>query len=583
MVCSNCGQENPLTNRFCPTCGTPLPQRPLTAPGANSTLGFTRLPLEVPRGSATQPSSEFQPEPQERAGERLRVPLQEIAPEKPQMTGVKRPDAVTELESATDSRATTGAQPPSPDVDARSEVVPTAGSQGEPAVEPYPTLQQVLEDYKENPPRGLIEIDPSRRSLALEPDLVSTTAGAERSRDSQRATMGTEPAAPRGLGGSATALVDPVGERRSRFLELDQGHRANGSSGTSTIVGPSFLGLGDAPAMAARYPRHVATRSPWRPWLALVVLAAFGALGYLEWQAQVTQSNQGPLKVLKTEISRLQHLKPNRGSAAPTNASASKPDIRIEPQTTPPNSNPAAVDSSNSNAAANAAHAGDASAALPSPSEAAPNTSPSQEASDSIGSQPPAGANAPGAQQATPSDGPSNSDAEQPGDAAPAAAARNAKADKRGPSPKGNRPAPDDQEVITRKLVAGQGEMLKASTASDSAAAAAWLWKATAKGNPDAPVRLADMYIKGDGVPRSCDQAVVLLKSAASKPSARARNRLAALYATGTCVQRDRVQAYRWLNAALSADPTSDWALQNRDLIWRQMTASERTLAAKYQ
>jgi len=335
--------------------------------------------------------------------------------------------------------------------------------------------------------------------------------------------------------------------------------------------------------MAARYPRHVATRSHWRPWLALVVLAAFGALGYLEWQAQVTQSNQGPLKVLKTEISRLQHLKPNRGSAAPTNASASKPDIRIEPQTTPPNSNPAAVDSSNSNAAANAAHAGDASAALPSPSEAAPNTSPSQEASDSIGSQPPAGANAPGAQQATPSDGPSNSDAEQPGDAAPAAAARNAKADKRGPSPKGNRPAPDDQEVITRKLVAGQGEMLKASTASDSAAAAAWLWKATAKGNPDAPVRLADMYIKGDGVPRSCDQAVVLLKSAASKPSARARNRLAALYATGTCVQRDRVQAYRWLNAALSADPTSDWALQNRDLIWRQMTASERTLAAKYQ
>ena len=55
--------------------------------------------------------------------------------------------------------------------------------------------------------------------------------------------------------------------------------------------------------------------------------------------------------------------------------------------------------------------------------------------------------------------------------------------------------------------------MAKANNASDAAAAAAWLWKATAKGNPDAPVRLADMYVKGDGVPRSCEQALVLLNS----------------------------------------------------------------------
>ena len=59
--------------------------------------------------------------------------------------------------------------------------------------------------------------------------------------------------------------------------------------------------------------------------------------------------------------------------------------------------------------------------------------------------------------------------------------------------------------------------MTKARNASDSAAAAAWLWKATAKGNPDAPVQLANMYIQGDGVPRSCEQAMVLLKTAADK------------------------------------------------------------------
>ena len=124
--------------------------------------------------------------------------------------------------------------------------------------------------------------------------------------------------------------------------------------------------------------------------------------------------------------------------------------------------------------------------------------------------------------------------------------------------------------------------MNKARNASDSAATAAWLWKSTAKGNPYAPVLLADMYIKGDGVPRSCEQAVVLLKTAAEKENARARTRLASMYATGNCVQRNRVEAYRWVSAALEANPSSDWARQNRDLIWQQMTPDERTAAGRY-
>ena len=47
MVCPSCGSENPSTNRFCGMCGTPLPHRPLTTPGAQSTLSFTRVPIEV--------------------------------------------------------------------------------------------------------------------------------------------------------------------------------------------------------------------------------------------------------------------------------------------------------------------------------------------------------------------------------------------------------------------------------------------------------------------------------------------------------------------------------------------------------
>jgi hypothetical protein len=148
--------------------------------------------------------------------------------------------------------------------------------------------------------------------------------------------------------------------------------------------------------------------------------------------------------------------------------------------------------------------------------------------------------------------------------------------------PKATPPATDNQEAPVKQATLGADEMAKAKNASDSAAAAAWLWKATAKGNSDAPVQLADMYVKGDGVPRSCEQAVVLLKTAAEKENARARNRLAAMYATGNCVSRNRVEAYRWVSSALATNPNSQWAQQNRDLLWQQMTPEERAAAGKY-
>jgi hypothetical protein len=127
----------------------------------------------------------------------------------------------------------------------------------------------------------------------------------------------------------------------------------------------------------------------------------------------------------------------------------------------------------------------------------------------------------------------------------------------------------------------GQQELNKAMEASDSAAAAAWLWKATSRGNPEAPVRLADMYIKGNGVPKSCEQGLVLLRSAATKENAPARNRLAALYANGTCVARDRVKAYQLMTSALAADPSSEWAKENRTALLNQMTPQERAEAVR--
>jgi hypothetical protein len=148
------------------------------------------------------------------------------------------------------------------------------------------------------------------------------------------------------------------------------------------------------------------------------------------------------------------------------------------------------------------------------------------------------------------------------------------KAERTKPTP---RAAPSGhQQNSTKTARPSEVESVKATDAGGGAANAPWLRKATATGNPDAPVELANQYLKADGVPRGCDKAMLLLTTAAAKGNVRARNRLASMYAVGTCVKRNRVQAYRWLSSALAVDPTNDWAQQNRDLIWRQMTPEER-------
>jgi hypothetical protein len=53
--------------------------------------------------------------------------------------------------------------------------------------------------------------------------------------------------------------------------------------------------------------------------------------------------------------------------------------------------------------------------------------------------------------------------------------------------------------------------------ARDSNEAAQWLWKAVGKQNAAAALLLSDLYVTGDGVPRNCDQARLLLDAAARK------------------------------------------------------------------
>jgi hypothetical protein len=137
---------------------------------------------------------------------------------------------------------------------------------------------------------------------------------------------------------------------------------------------------------------------------------------------------------------------------------------------------------------------------------------------------------------------------------------------------------PSDQQFS--KPAAGQREYQQALGATNPEVARALLWRATALGNSDAQLRLADMYIYGQGAPKNCDQGLILLRLAAQRANPQAQAKLGALYATGKCVSQDRVQAYRWLTLALKDGQPSEWTEKNRQMVWRQMSPEERSRAA---
>lgn len=62
--------------------------------------------------------------------------------------------------------------------------------------------------------------------------------------------------------------------------------------------------------------------------------------------------------------------------------------------------------------------------------------------------------------------------------------------------------------------------------ARDPREAVPWLWKSVSKGNSAATLVLSDLYLRGDGVAKSCDQARILLHAAARKGSPAAAERL---------------------------------------------------------
>ena len=556
MVCSACGFDNPAAMRFCGMCGMPLPHRPITAPGAQSTLNFTRVPVELrvaPEGTAASHERIVSPEAASlaMAGERGVFSSSSLTPE---------PTASTSIPAAVEEA------PP-------KELVPDI------------PLDEYLQKFHYDPPndpsevtmRGDARVEASAVEVSRPPESAveiadpnletetkpSPNTASKDGEDVDR-RLGLEPEAP----GEASIS-------RPRFLDVNElpAEKNNGKpketrlvdTSAPTISGPSFLGLNDAPqtwagAVGLEEGKYAPRNYHLRAWFTVAIIFLFAWLGYKEYRAQVNQTDNGPVEVVRTKIRNLRQSVTAQmaGDSTPAANDNSKPEIQVQEQS----GAKSPQSSKTGTAEADATAQPQAPPAVSSEAAGAPGAA-GQSQANAASEQNPVTNNSLAGQGQNPA---SNAAAKQPNKAQ---SKRQAEADAQ-PDADSHPPVP------------GAEEMTKAKNASDSAAEAAWLWKATAKGNPDAPVQLADMYIQGDGVPRSCEQAVVLLKTAAAKENARARNRLASLYANGTCVQRNRVEAYRWLSSALTANPNSQWAQQNKDLIWQQMTPDERVMAQKY-
>jgi hypothetical protein len=88
-------------------------------------------------------------------------------------------------------------------------------------------------------------------------------------------------------------------------------------------------------------------------------------------------------------------------------------------------------------------------------------------------------------------------------------------------------------EAGKSELAAAQAALRGTNGGRDSAKAARLLWAAVANDNSTAAVILADLYLRGDGVPKSCEQGRVLLTAASNAGDIQGQEKLKELNANG--------------------------------------------------
>ena len=97
-----------------------------------------------------------------------------------------------------------------------------------------------------------------------------------------------------------------------------------------------------------------------------------------------------------------------------------------------------------------------------------------------------------------------------------------------------------------------------------------------AREKPSPALTKAQRYLQGKGVRQSCAQGMMYLKAATGQDDPNAAVQMAALYASGHCVQQDRVKAYQWFATAHNQEPDNQWIAKNMNQLWAEMTPQQR-------
>ena len=547
MLCPACHESNPERNRFCGQCGAWLGQSvsPTRVAVAN---GLQARGQRGSRPSTVEPLPKVEPLPplpKEVIDYDNQLPLlAEPGMDRRQSFGSLRQamQQARENQSSDVSPAQTGNPVPGPQPKAPA---------------PEPTLEEIWNTAMASEAENHA---PAPLALAPAPSPAST----------EETQIGPDSLDPHPT--EAPGNAEPPAEDLSRFLDFTP---TRNEDETASLSGPSFLGLsGDTESVESR-PEPKTRR--WPRYLAGGLIAAAAALMLMHGTSlRDTASRYARVGVSYANLLRNGITKPtvNPGpdaSAGSASGTPSAPDFVVEQRP----ANPAQA------------------AAITSPApetHAAPEAQPAPQSAPQS-AQTPQPAAAPATTASSVPESPANAMAEMPPNSAPANPAGETSQTSVSPS---QTPAAERKQLAKAKppaeaparqsertpQVAGQGEYRQAMAAANPEVARALLWRATALGNADAQVRLADMYIYGDGVPQNCDQGLVLLRSAAQKANSRARGKLGALYATGKCVSQNRVEAYRWLSLALKDNQGSEWTEKNREMVWRQMSPTERSRVA---
>ncbi len=94
-------------------------------------------------------------------------------------------------------------------------------------------------------------------------------------------------------------------------------------------------------------------------------------------------------------------------------------------------------------------------------------------------------------------------------------------------------------------------------------------------------LRAQDFLLGRNGVKQNCEQGLVYLRAATKANEPAAAMQMGSLYASGHCVTRDRIMAYRWFNSAHELKPDDPEIKSDIEQLWGQMTPQERRLAGR--